>query len=38
MPIFQADFPKNEASNKGPPMNIEKKSVLHDAETSWICY
>ena len=24
MPIFQANFPKNQASNKGPPTNIEK--------------
>ena len=26
MPIFQANFPKNRASNKGPPTNIEKKN------------
>ena len=35
---FQANFPKNRASNKGPPTNIEEKSVLRYAETSQICY
>ena len=38
MPIFQANFPKIRAPNKGPPTNIEKKSVLRYAETSRICY
>ena len=38
MPIFQANFPKYRASNKGPPMNIEKNLVLCYAETSRICY
>ena len=38
MPIFQANFPKNRASNKGPPANIEKLPVQPYAETSQICY
>ena len=38
MLIFQANFPKNRASNKGPIKNIEKKSVLCYLETYQICY
>ena len=34
MLIFQDNFPKNGASNKGPPKNIKKKLVLRYPETS----
>ena len=40
MPLFQANFPKNQTPNKRPPMYIEKKqqSVLPYAEKFLIYY